>query len=331
MDRMSFQPGELKQFIKDVESKVGLSADNLGKLVSLSGRTVRDWKREKFYPSKEAIMKLSKLSGVSVPKYKLLPRYWYVSKGAGLGGKRRFELYGDIGTKEGRSRGGRSSWLKRRTQSEIWEKYTKLIYKPEESRDLAEFIGTMLGDGGLTSCQCSVYLNSEIDKEYAGYVSQLIERLFKVKPKIYQHHKDKVLRVSVSGVNLVKYLTTKGLLIGNKVSLQVGVPQWIRSKLDYVQACIRGLVDTDGTFIIHRYKVSGKEYFYPKMAFSNKSKPILNFVYDGLEELGFTPKENNQSQVWIYNQDEVKSYLQQVGVRNYKPMVKKILEGCLSG
>lgn len=317
----------MRGFIKQVQNKLGLNSNKLGKLLGLSGRTIRDWKREKFKPTKEHIFKMSEVSGVEVPKYDVLPPYWNNSNSAKLAGKRTYELYGLLGTKETRSKGGKSSWLKRKNNAELWNKYTIPIAKPEESADLAEFFGIMLGDGGLTHFQCSIYLNSETDREFADYVSSLINKLFQITPKIYIHKTDKVLKVSVSGVNLIEYLSLKGLRVGNKVHLQVGVPNWIWVKVEYIKACIRGLVDTDGCFTLHKYRVNGKEYCYPKICFSNRSESLLEFVYQRLKRFGFNPKRTYKYSVWLHNQNEVRRYLKEIGTNNFKPSVKKILGG----
>ena len=140
-------------------------------------------------------------------------------------------------------------------------------------------------------------------------------------------HKNHVLRISISGVNVVKYLIQKGLRIGNKVKLQVGVPQWINKEKKYVRACIRGLIDTDGCFTIHRYLVNKKKYSYPKIVFSNRSEPILDFVYKGLQRLKYNPKRTIEFDVWLHSQDEVKRYLKDIGTNNVKPAVLKILAG----
>lgn len=323
MDKILFRSGELRSFIVSVQEKMGLDANGIALLLAVSARTIRDWRREKFNPSKDAILKLSKLSGLELPIYKILPQYWYVYKGAKLGGKRRYELYGVVGTIQDRSKGGKASWNKRKNNPTLLVKYTKTILEPEDSVDLAEFIGIMLGDGGLTHFQCSVYLNSETDKEFAYYVRDLVLKLFGVTPKIYVHKKHKVWRVSISSVNLVKYLTSKGLSIGDKVRLQAGVPSWIWLKPEYIKACIRGLIDTDGSFIIHQYKIKGKEYSYPRLTFSNRSKPLLDFVYKGLKKLGFNPRIQ-RDEVCLYNQNEVKRYLEVIGVNNYRPCIRKL-------
>lgn len=324
MDRLFFKTGELRVFLEKAQDKLGMDSDELAKLVELSGRTIRDWKREKFKPTKKHILKISEISKIQVPEYEILPPYWNIPKAARLGGKRRFERYGLLGTIESRSKGGKSSWDKRKNNPELWVKYTKNIIEPDESEDLAEFIGIMLGDGGLTHFQCSVYLNSETDQEFAHYVKGLVLKLFGIMPKIYIHKKHKVWRVSISSVNLVKYLTSKGLFLGDKVRLQVDVPNWIRFQSEYVKACIRGLIDTDGSFIIHRYRIKGKEYSYPRLTFSNRSQPLLDFVFQGLKQLGFNPKSSYKDEVCLYSQSEVRRYLEVVGVNNYRPNLKKI-------
>lgn len=323
MDRLSFQSGELRTFIEQVQNKLGLGSNDLAKLVGLSGKTIRDWKGEKFKPTKDHILKLSKISKVRIPEYKNLLPYWNIPEAARLGGRRTFELYGLLGTKESRSKGGKSSWDKRKNNPELWVKYTRSIIEPEESEDLAEFIGIMLGDGGLTHFQCTVYLNSETDQEFAYYTRNLVNKLFGIMPRIYIHKKHKVWRVSISSVNLVKYLTAKGLSLGDKVRIQVGVPSWVQANPKYIKACIRGLIDTDGSFIVHRYKIKGKEYSYPRLSFSNRSEPLLNFIYKELRRLGFNPKSQKNA-VCLYSQDEVKRYLELIGVNNYRPNVESL-------
>lgn len=327
MDKMKFKKDDLRRFIEQVQLKLGLSINALAKLIGISGRTLRDWKREKFNPDKDRIHKMSELSGVLVPRYEVLPRYWYIQKAAKLGGKRTFELYGVLGTREDRVKGGKISWLKRRNNTELWQKYTNTIKEPEISVELAEFIGIILGDGSLTRFQCVIYLNSDTDQEFAYYVRDLIKKLFNLTPSIYKSKNKKVWRVSISSVNLVEYLRTKGLNIGNKVRLQVGVPEWIWLDSGYVKACIRGLVDTDGCFTLHRYKVNGNEYCYPKICFTNHSEPLLDFIDKGLNRLGFHPKRTFKYEVWLHNHNEARRYLEEIGTRNYRPAVLKILEG----
>ncbi|MCX6704929.1 MAG: LAGLIDADG family homing endonuclease, partial [Candidatus Woesebacteria bacterium] len=101
----------------------------------------------------------------------------------------------------------------------------------------------------------------------------------------------------------------------------VGVPDWIQQKNEYRIACLRGLMDTDGGVFIHKYKVNNKYYSYRKICFTNRSVPLLRFVYDTLKELGLTAKivdKVENKKVWLYNTHEVASYLAIVKSSNWR-------------
>ena len=250
-----------------------------------------------------------------------------MAKAARLGGLKTMSLYGPPGTPEGRSKGGRVSWSRRKNNPDLWKKYTNSFKNPRESKYLAEFIGIMLGDGGLSENQCTIYLNSETDKDYAKYVVNLMTKLFGAKPAVYKSDKEKLLRLVLSGVNLIKILKSKGLKVGNKIKNASKVPRWIYLNTEYTKLCIRGLVDTDGCFAIHKYSVKGKKYTYIKLCFTSGSILLLNFVNDSLKNLGYTPKLFSNLNVWLYNQSEVKRYLREIGTRNRKLGVRMLERG----
>ena len=327
MSRFRFEKGDLKSFIQTSEDTLRLSLKEIAKKLHISDRTLRDWKREKFYPNNEAITLLSKISSVPLPSHHIYPQYWYTKNAGMLGGKTRYALYGPLGNKKSRAKGGSMSWIARKNNPEIWKKYLNTFTKPNKSEEFAELVGILLGDGGITHGQMTIYLSSITDQKYGTYVQNLIYMVFGLHASSIVDHKNHVLRISISGVNVVKYLIQKGLRIGNKVKLQVGVPQWINKEKKYVRACIRGLIDTDGCFTIHRYLVNKKKYSYPKIVFSNRSEPILDFVYKGLQRLKYNPKRTIEFDVWLHSQDEVKRYLKDIGTNNVKPAVLKILAG----
>lgn len=59
------------------------------------------------------------------------------------------------------------------------------IFCPQKNEELAEFVGIMLGDGGITKRQVIVTLNPKTDKAYSIFVKKLMERLFKIKPSMF--------------------------------------------------------------------------------------------------------------------------------------------------
>lgn len=327
--RLALRIGEQTNYLKNVVSKSNLSIEGLAKIVGVHHRTFIDWIKEKNHLPLFAARILNHKFSVVLPENEdiLIARWKELKREASRkGGKALIKKYGSFATAEGRKKGGQVSWQRRKNNKEILPKYSHIITRPEESVDLAELVGILLGDGGLTHFQCVIYLNSETDVAFSKYIQNLCKKLFGIIPAIYKSKKVKLLRVSISSVNLIEYLLEKGLILGNKVKLQVAVPRWVYKNKEYIKACIRGLIDTDGCFIINKYKVKKREYKYPKMIFCNSSIPLLNFVIDGLKACGFTPKNHGNKYIWLSNQAEVRRYLREIGTRNYKPTVKLILE-----
>jgi len=120
----------------------------------------------------------------------------------------------------------------------------KTFNKPKASDELAEFIGIMLGDGHADKFQISITLNSIADANYIHFVINLCKGLFKHIPRVLKRKKGNAKVIYYYGVNLVKYLVSLGLIPGNKVKNQVGVPSWISDNFNYKVACLRGLMDT---------------------------------------------------------------------------------------
>jgi hypothetical protein len=224
------------------------------------------------------------------------------------------------GTTEGRKKGGRISQLNRKNNPDHYLScgcfIAKKIQIPKNKIQIAELIGIILGDGGITQGQIHITLNSISDRQYANYVRKLIENLFCLKTGMYKKKNANANVIYVSGVNLIKYMISKGLMIGNKVKNQVDAPNWIKQNIKLSTACLRGLIDTDGGIFFHNYTVKKKPYSYLKLSFTNKSLPLLNFVHKTLSELNFHPKFFGNNRVWLYSEKEVKTYLKTVGSSN---------------
>ncbi len=107
--------------------------------------------------------------------------------------------------------------------------------------------------------------------------------------------------------------------MGNKVQQQVDVPSWIKKKKSYSVACLRGLIDTDGGIIKHRYTVGGKKYCYKKLSFINSSIPLVLFVLKMLKQLGMSPRiTRNGKESRLDSQADMKKYFHIIGSSNPK-------------
>ena len=190
--------------------------------------------------------------------------------------------------------------------------------RPKNSNKLAEIVGVILGDGGMTYNQLRITLNSEKDFDYAIYVGNVLGKLFGVRVGKFKRKDSKCIVLYISGVNIIKCLCNSGLSLGNKVKLQVGVPEWISKNLTYSRWCLRGLMDTDGGVFLDKYTVNGKQYCYKKVCFTNKSMPLIDFVYKTLIKFGFHPQTYSDNKVWLYSYKEVDRYLLEIGSSNQR-------------
>lgn len=319
--RLKFIPGQQKKFIDEIISKSGLSTKELSKIAGVHSRSFRDWKRERLTMTLTSAEKFVVLFKVFLPEDKktMIQRWQQAREKANrVGGLALFRKRGSPATLEGRRKGGIKAVANLRRNGFI--PYVKKYSLPIGlSEKLAEYVGIMLGDGCITQGQCNITLNSVADREYVYFVSQLEQSLFGEEPKLYKRKDSKALVLYYNSRFLVRYLLSIGLKIGDKVRQQVDAPDWIKSSFMYKMACVRGLMDTDGGVFLHKYKVNGKDYFYKKICFSNKSIPLLMFVKKTLEELGFTPKLVRNvvnKQIWLYNNTEVMDYLEKIGTSN---------------
>lgn len=323
--RVVFPKKEQNLFIEKILNSISLW--EMAKICHVSERTIRDWRREKFTVDFSALRRICKKTGISFPRpVSLKERYWYTTNGASAGGIAVFKKYGGVG---GDPKHRKKKW------QEWWEKegrykhhpiigISKPIQKPPFSSELAEFVGILLGDGGISRNQIVVSLNSIEDVGYAKFVITLIKKLFSVPVGTYLDKNAAVIDLVISRVELVRFCVKKlGLKVGNKVKQQVDIPEWIKRDKHYLIACTRGLMDTDGSVFLHRYKVGGKWYAYPKISFSNRSIPLLEGVFHALTLLGMKPRiTKDRKDVRIESQKDVKLYFDLVGTSNAKYLKK---------
>lgn len=312
--------GEQKKFINRIFSRI--SVRNVTKLCNLSERTIRDWRREKFSMDFGAIQKLCRKTGVSIPSnIKLKDRYWYVAHGGLAGGLAVLKKYGRIGGDPEYRKKKWYEWWERegRYRNDLITGITKPIRKPPFSKKLAEFVGIVMGDGGITKAQITITLHRDDDRAYGKFVVMLIKRLFYVPVGTYFHKNYAAVNFVVSRTELVKFCTEKlGLKVGNKVKQQIDIPNWIKQNRRYSVSCVRGLIDTDGSIFTHSYRVNGKLYSYKKLSFTTHSQPLRQSVYSILRRSGLNPRLARNVDVRLDSKEDMRKYFQIIGSHNPK-------------
>jgi intein/homing endonuclease len=204
-----------------------------------------------------------------------------------------------------------------------------VISTPKNDEKLAEFIGIMLGDGNIFSLKSGKKISvhsiriagdSRNDAEYlTNFVAPLTENLFHIKPKIFDHKHFNCTYVAVYSIQLVRFLGTHGLKPGNKIKNKLSIPAWVWNDKKSLKACLRGLVDTDGSV----YELSPNWKGLYQLSFKSKNKRLLNDVRDAFLQLGFCiSKITRNDSVCLTKKTELMKYYKEVGFNNPKHRMK---------
>lgn len=307
MERVFFKGNQRDWYFKNIKEKSHFSWQEIARICKVSLHTLFDWRRGKYSIPLQKIDIIRKEFGITPSlSYKKRQKYWYIKKASKLGGLARNEKHGNPGTPEGRIRGGRNS--ARRGP----------VFFPRRSTLLAEFIGVMLGDGGISKYQSRITLDIKRDKEYVFFVAGLIEKLFKIKPSVYRWRKRSTCVIVVSSVDLVKFLVRQGLVIGNKIKQSIRIPSWLFKKKIWQFACIRGIFDTDGSIFLDKHRIKGREYKNLGMVFTSHSVLLIKDISRILENYGYNPTISCGKQIFIRKEREIKRYFREIGTSNTK-------------
>ncbi len=319
---LRFPKGKQILFLDTVLLQTKSSKKELSSLIGISERYLRELWKEKAKISEIIAKRLSSLSGVKIPSnVQKIGKYDHTSEAGKLGMRAVMDKYGRIPVNENnRKRAWENWWL------EIGSKDLNPILRREHvnipkkvTADIAEMCGIIIGDGGISKRQIRITLNKVTDKKYSIFVKQLIYSIFKVRPKTYYFKKSKALDICVSRSELVDYFISLGMKLGNKVKQNVNIPKWIMINKKFRVACIRGMVDTDGSIYHEIHREKPEKYSYPRLNFVNASLSLNIQLYEILEDLGFNPKIRRRGRaVQLENYDEICEYLQVVGTHNDK-------------
>lgn len=300
--------------------KLDITSLELSKLLNISDRTLRSWISEKKKMSYVALLHLVGITGTPLPEKIEILRWSDHAKSAGQrGGATTYAEHGAMGNEANRKAGWIAWWERegKNKDQKIFQK--KSIIIPPKDVLLAEFVGIMVGDGNINAYAICITLDSVADCEYVPYVKDLLKKLFGIEPKLYYHKSDRAVAVVVASKNLVEFCLSIGLKYGNKIKQNLDIPDWIKENSDFGVACVRGLVDTDGCFFNHAYKVNGKTYTYPKIAFTSKSPLLLGSVSRILIKLGFCVRMTKDgNDIRIESQKSVLKYIELIGSSNPK-------------
>lgn len=319
-ERMSFaKQGEQRKFLTDTKRILNFNWGQMAAFLHMHTRTLSDWKTEKFQMSFYAAQKLSTASGIVIPSSTVKKDFRaHLIKIAKSGGDSTFKKYGRIGGSENiRKEAWHIWWRKIGQHKKLKILKSRRIHIPSRDVLLAEFVGTMIGDGGVAPYYISITLHADDDKEYAEFVRKMIKKLFHVSPKTYKKSGSNAVDIIVHRKEVVSFCNLIGLKTGNKLRGGLDIPQWIKDEPSYLVACMRGLFDTDGSIFLHSYWVGNKRYRYKKISISSVSIPLLSSVQNALSRLEIK-SVHTKNQIRIESVTCVKKFFTLVGSHNPK-------------
>ncbi len=175
----------------------------------------------------------------------------------------------------------------------------------ELGEDLAEFCGIMLGDGNMNRRGVRIAFDKR-NVNYMAYVNKLFEKLVGLQLRPFLVKATNQGYLYFYSAHLVEHLTSVGLVAGDKIKNNVGIPDWIKENEIYSKRCIRGLIDTDGCIYI--CKRERQKY----VKFTNFNRKLLLEFKDLALKSGYHFASANQKNVCLYRKDEVIRFINDI-------------------
>lgn len=201
---------------------------------------------------------------------------------------------------------------------------TKYVHFPKQSTELAEFVGILLGDGNINAYKKGKKVRTyhikiagdyKTDKGYhIEYIKPLCEKLFQINAREIRLIKQNERFIVMYGKRLIEFFREMGINPGDKIVNQSTIPEWVYKRKSYIRACLRGLIDTDGSV----FRMSRKDPNLIRISFKNANRVLLDDAREAFTGLGFHPSKVTWRTIFISRQSEIRKYLKEIGFSNDK-------------
>ncbi len=152
---------------------------------------------------------------------------------------------------------------------------------------LSELAGIIIGDGCLyhknSNYLITIAGNIDEDREYYNYISEMIFRLIQKRPIIKIHQR--ALRLNLKNKLLFNFFFEYlGMMYDGNKTYDVVIPSLILKTPVFTKACLRGIVDTDGSVFVSDKPGSPE---YPSIEITTVSKNLAFQLRHILLNLGY--------------------------------------------
>ena len=196
-----------------------------------------------------------------------------------------------------------------------WQDKNKITYSNlVHSKELAEFYGTILGDGCVEKFprtdKITISFNRK-EQDHLLHVFKIICELFDKEPKIRSRKTSNCDDLYFYQKNLSSRLEFP---YGRKLDNDLIIPEWIKRSVLYSRHCLKGLFETDGDWFIDN------KYDTNVIKFTNMSSTLLNDLYSVLINLGYHP-QLRKTDVRLARRNEVYNFVEWIQFRKYSGIV----------
>ncbi len=194
----------------------------------------------------------------------------------------------------------------------------KEIKIPTMDSRLAEFTGVHIGDGTLTPNLVRIIGNKLYDYHYFLYLQKLVLDLFGLKASILfdrrRSNQRNTILLSMPSQKLAEFMhDALGMPYGDKIRGKCRIPKEILKDEELSLACLRGLVDTDGS-------ISRRDN-YMCLAFDSHNPILLDQVWKIGSNVGvFTYRFQNQ--IGTNSWPRIVTYFNTVGSSNLSYIIR---------
>lgn len=200
-------------------------------------------------------------------------------------------------------------------------KTLKKIKIPLFNERLAEFVGVYLGDGTMTKYFIRISGDSRYDLFYFQHLQNLIYELFKLESAIAKDRRPNVnsIYLTIYSKELSSFFERKlDIKPGHKIKNNALIPEEILTNPELSLACLRGLIDTDGS--ISRRGRNGEQF---TIAFDSYNKNLVRQVNEISNKFGlFTFISKNGGQIGTNSREKILNYFKLVGSSNLRHIVR---------
>lgn len=305
--RVKLTAGKQKSLILDAAKKAG-SLKRLGLILNVPYSTIKEYSYEKFLFSENLFDRIIKFLGTKKELFNIsyLEHNWGRIKG---GKKGMLQLKKKYPAKviQWRKKAIKNSALKR------MKKIRNIILDEKFS----EFVGVYLGDGTMTRHFIKISGDFRVDMPYFLHLKGLIKDIFGIDASITKDKVHNTLYFTIFSKAVCDFFNFKlNLKPGNKIINKSIIPKNIMKNKPLAIACLRGLIDTDGS--ISRRGRKGSQFC---IQFTSHNKALLNQVNVLGKKIGvfsFFGKDGAGTNKW----ENIINYFRIVGSSNLRHIVR---------